>query len=156
MYNLYQALASVAVFLSVMGSASAETHTVTFQNKFPMLMQNFRAISTGRPYVSNGPLISAIAYLQTGPCLQSGENCAIVETTLRNPPSPGAGSSTDISLIPPHKFNVKTGFHYTHGCDNQGTTCDNANCPKAYRKTDDNFALVNCQANDVNLVITFC
>ena len=37
----------------------------------------------------------------SGNCGFNGDRCTFVETTLRNPPCPGCGSSTDISLIPP-------------------------------------------------------
>lgn len=66
-----------------------------------MLIQGANVLSTGGAYTINGPLSSAIAYLQTGACLFNGEGCTTVETTLRNPPSPGAGSSTDLTLIYP-------------------------------------------------------
>lgn len=36
-----------------------------------------------------------------GSCGDNGEGCTLVETTLVNPTTPGSGSSTDISLIPP-------------------------------------------------------
>ena len=71
------------------------------------------------------------SYLFLGECGANGEQCTLVETTLRNPTSPGSGSSSDISLIPPyatscylhcadgvltmklsHKFNVAAGFKY--------------------------------------------
>ena len=47
---------------------------------------------------------------QSGSCGLNGEGCTLIETTLKNPTSPGAGSSTDISLIPPHTFSVTSGF----------------------------------------------
>lgn len=37
-----------------------------------------------------------------GGCGFNGEGCTLIETTLINPTSPGSGSSTDISLIPPY------------------------------------------------------
>ena len=45
-----------------------------------------------------------------GGCGFNGEGCTLIETTLVNPTSPGSGSSTDISLIPPHSFSVTSGF----------------------------------------------
>ncbi|KAM5544756.1 hypothetical protein V8D89_001654 [Ganoderma adspersum] len=121
-----------------------------------MLIQGPNVLSTGGPYTSNGPIISAIAYLQTGQCGFNGEGCTLVETTLVNPTSPDSGSSTDISLIPPHAFSVTSGFGYYNGCDGTGTDCDNANCPTAFHVDNDTHVQVPCQSNDVDLVITFC
>ncbi|KAJ3846323.1 hypothetical protein EV368DRAFT_89215 [Lentinula lateritia] len=92
-----------------------ETHTVVFTNLcgtgVPTLKVNGATLSTGGSFTSNGPLISAIAiaYLDVG-CGADGEGCTMVETTLVNPTTPGSGSSTDITLIPPHSFSVTTGF----------------------------------------------
>ncbi|KIM36831.1 hypothetical protein M413DRAFT_448950 [Hebeloma cylindrosporum] len=140
----------------------AETHTVHFVNRCgrgtPTLVRAGQILSTGGDFTSNGPFSSAIAYLQTGNCLLNGERCTTIETTLVNPnPSlPGSGSSTDITLIPPHEFSVTTGFSYFHGCDGAGHTWDNANCNTAFHKPDDTGVQVACQVNDVNLQITFC
>lgn len=97
------------------------TNHLIFQ---PTLVQGGRILSTGGDYVSNGPLTAAIAYLQTGNCLLNGENCSTLETTLKNPTCAGCGSSTDVSLIPPHKFSVTTGFGYYNGCDGTGNNCE--------------------------------
>ncbi|KAF8079237.1 hypothetical protein FPV67DRAFT_1468015 [Lyophyllum atratum] len=121
-----------------------------------MLIQGPNVLSTGGDYVSNGPLLGAIAYLQTGNCGFNGERCTLIETTLKNPTSPGGGSSTDISLIPPLAFSVTSGFGYYNGCDGGGANCNNANCPTAFRQPSDTFVQVACQTNDVNLAITFC
>ena len=51
-----------------------------------------------------------ITDLYPGECLLNGEKCTTLEMTLVNPTAPGAGSSTDISLITPHAFNVETSF----------------------------------------------
>ncbi|KAG8734785.1 hypothetical protein FRC10_011439 [Ceratobasidium sp. 414] len=131
-------------------SAAAESHT-------PKLVQNGKVLSNGGSYTHNGPLVAAIAYLDTG-CQLNGESCATVETTLKNPTSPGSGSSTDVTLIPPHKFNVKTGFSYYNGCDGKGNTCASAQCcpDHAFCKPDDYQAQRQCQADNVDLEITFC
>ncbi|KAI0661326.1 hypothetical protein C8Q70DRAFT_970418 [Cubamyces menziesii] len=76
--------------------------------------------------------------------------------TLVNPTAPGAGSSTDISLIAPHAFNVETSFSYFGGCDGQGATCDSGACKSAFFQPNDNQVQVQCETNDVNLLITFC
>ncbi|KAF8883278.1 hypothetical protein BD779DRAFT_1540444, partial [Infundibulicybe gibba] len=123
--------------------AQAETHTV----HFPQLIQGPNVLSTGADFTSNGPLRS---------CGFNGDGCTIVETTLRNPPSPGAGSSTDISLIPDHKFSVTTGFGYFNGCDGLGANCNNPQCTTAFFQPGDNQVQVQCEANNVNLAITFC
>ncbi|KAF8959258.1 glycopeptide [Flammula alnicola] len=148
------------VFLAGVLGAHAESHTVHFDNRCgrgtPTLIQGPNVLSSGADYTSNGPLISAIAYLQTGNCLFNGEGCTLIETTLVNPTSPGSGSSTDISLIPPHAFSVTSGFAYFNGCDGQGADCTGANCPTAFHVDTDTQVQVQCQVDNVDLVITFC
>ncbi|KAF9047790.1 glycopeptide [Panaeolus papilionaceus] len=150
---------SAALVLAVIG-AHAETHTVHFDNRCgrgtPTLIQGGRVLSTGGDFTINGPLTAAIAYLQTGNCGFNGDGCTLLETTLINPTSPGSGSSTDISLISPHTFSVPTGFGYYNGCNGAGADCTSANCPTAFHKPDDTHVQVACQANNVNLAITFC
>ncbi|PPR01381.1 hypothetical protein CVT24_006219 [Panaeolus cyanescens] len=150
---------SAALVLAVIG-ANAETHTVHFDNRCghgtPTLIQGGRVLSTGGDFTSNGPLVAAIAYLQTGSCGFNGEGCTLLETTLVNPTSPGSGSSTDISLISPHAFSVTTGFGYFNGCDGAGADCSSPSCPTAFRQPSDTHVQVACQANNVNLAITFC
>ncbi|KAG9079191.1 hypothetical protein FS749_008748 [Ceratobasidium sp. UAMH 11750] len=98
---------------------TAETHTIIFTNRCghgsPTLIQAGRVLSTGSAYTANGPIVAAIAYLQTGSCGLNGENCTTLETTLKNPLS-----STDVSLIPPHAFSTPIGFAYHGGCDGTG------------------------------------
>ncbi|KIK70341.1 hypothetical protein GYMLUDRAFT_65578 [Collybiopsis luxurians FD-317 M1] len=151
----FAALAITALIAGV----QAETHTVTFTNKCgrgtPLLKQNGVTLSTGGAYTSNGPLEAAIAYLDVG-CGANGEGCTLVETTLINPTSPGAGSSTDISLISPHTFSVTTGFGYYNGCDGTGADCTSASCSTAFHVSSDNQVQVQCETNNVNLAITFC
>ncbi|QRV92896.1 hypothetical protein RhiJN_20914 [Ceratobasidium sp. AG-Ba] len=154
---------SVFAFVSLVTlEVLAERHVVHFDNRCghgtPTLIQGGRVLSTGGDYVSNGPLIAAIAYLQTGQCGFNGENCSILETTLKNPTCPGCGSSTDVSLIPPHKFSVTTGFGYYNGCDGVGNNCKWAGCcpDGAFCITTDYQSQRQCLANDVNLAITFC
>ncbi|KAJ3817323.1 glycopeptide [Lentinula raphanica] len=152
-----------ALIVFVVG-VQAETHTVVFVNRCgrgtPRLKRNGVTLSTGGPYTSNGKhrLCTASSQLliaRTG-CGADGEGCTMVETTLVNPTTPGSGSSTDITLIPPHEFSVTTGFGYYNGCDGAGTDCTNPSCPLAFRKPSDTFAQVACQADNVNLAITFC
>ncbi|PPR00151.1 hypothetical protein CVT24_005052 [Panaeolus cyanescens] len=149
-----------AALALVVAQANAETHTVHFTNNCgfgtPTLIQGPNVLSTGGDFTSNGPLVSAIAYLQTGACGFNGEGCTLVELTLINPTSPGSGSSADISLIAPHAFSVTSGFGYFNGCDGAGADCTNANCPTAFRNPDDTFVQVACQSDNVNLAITFC
>ncbi|KAJ4475342.1 glycopeptide [Lentinula edodes] len=139
--------------------ALAETHTVVFNNLcgrgVPTLKRNGVTLSTGGAFTSNGPLIAAIAYLDVG-CGADGQGCTMVETTLVNPTTPGSGSSTDITLIPPHSFSVTTGFGYFNGCNGAGADCTNANCPTAFHNPSDTHVQVACQSDNVNLVITFC
>ncbi len=51
-----------------------------------------------------------VTYPSTGECLLNGEKCTTLEMTLVDPTAPGSGSSTDISLIAPHAFNVPASF----------------------------------------------
>ncbi|KAJ6491016.1 glycopeptide [Mycena sanguinolenta] len=143
---------SLALLALAIGSARAqETHTVSFTNRCgfgtPTLIQGPNVLSTG-DYRSNGPLISAIAYLQTGACGFNGEGCTLVETTLTN-----GFSSTDISLIPPHAFSVTTGFGYYNGCDGTGTDCQEPNCPQAFESSDQTWKQIGCPAANVDLAV---
>ncbi|XP_006460525.1 hypothetical protein AGABI2DRAFT_192200 [Agaricus bisporus var. bisporus H97] len=148
-----------AILSTTVIGAWAETHTVHFNNRCgfgtPMLIQGPNVLSRGGDFTSNGPFRAAIAYLQNGNCGFNGDGCTLVELTLVNPTSPGSGSSADISLIPPLKFSQAASFNYNK-CGNIGASCPDANCPKAFRKPDDNFAQVACQENDAGLTITFC
>ncbi|KAF8726212.1 hypothetical protein AX14_007924 [Amanita brunnescens Koide BX004] len=158
---MFKSLITIALLsLTLATAVSAESHTVHFVNNCgrgtPTLVQNGNILSTGGDYVSNGPLISAIAYLQTGSCGLNGEGCTLIETTLVNPTTPGSGSSTDISLIPPHAFSVTSGFGYYNGCDGAGADCTNPNCPTAFFQPGDTGVQVPCQVDNVDLAITFC
>ncbi|KAJ7605191.1 glycopeptide [Roridomyces roridus] len=150
---------SLVLFAFAVSAVRGESHTVTFVNKcgkgMPRLIQGSSTLSTGAAHTVNGPLIGAIAYLQTGSCGFNGESCTMVETTLKNPTTPGSGSSTDITLIAPHKFSVTTGFKYTNGCST-GADCTSASCKTAFHVSTDTQVQVACQANNVNLEITFC
>ncbi|KAF5327514.1 hypothetical protein D9619_005154 [Psilocybe cf. subviscida] len=103
MFSVKAVMSLLAV--SVLG-AMAETHTVRLVNNCgfgtPTLVKGSSVLSTGAEVTSSGPLINAIAYLQTGGCgTFNGAGCTVVETTLRNPTSTGNGSFTEISLISP-------------------------------------------------------
>ncbi|OBZ68278.1 hypothetical protein A0H81_11971 [Grifola frondosa] len=147
-------------YVGTITGVSAEQHTIRFQNNCgkgtPQLVQNGNILSTGQDYVSNGPFTAGIAYLQTGECLLNGEGCTLLEMTLVNPTAPGSGSSTDISLIPPHAFNVEASFSYFDGCDGAGATCSSSTCPTAFFQPNDNQVQVQCQTDNVNLLISFC
>jgi len=137
----------------------AESHIIRFNNRCgtgtPQLVIGGQVISNGEDWTSNGSA-SGIAYLQTGPCLLNGENCALVEFNMNNPTCAGCGSYVDISLIPPHKLNVAVGFSFFNGCDGQGAQCTTAGCSTAYHNSNDNQVIASCQTNDVDLLITFC
>ncbi|KAE9399171.1 hypothetical protein BT96DRAFT_920267 [Gymnopus androsaceus JB14] len=122
-----QFTASFLILASLVAFVAAETHTITFTNN----------------------------YLQTGGCGLNGDSCTAVETTLQNPTSPGAGSATDITLIPDHAFSVTSGFGYFDGCDGTGLDCTSASCPGAFTDPT-NGDIVSCEADNVNLAITFC
>ncbi|KAF9486085.1 Glp-like protein [Pholiota conissans] len=147
--------------VSITRYVRAETHTVHFSNNCgfgtPTLIQGPNILSQGNDVTFNGPLFSAIAYLQTGGCGFNGEGCTLIETTLTNPVNgPGSGSSTDISLIPPHSFSVTSGFGYFGGCDGAGADCTSPSCTIAFPQPGDTDKQVTCQADNVNLAITFC
>jgi len=141
-------------------SALAEKHTISFDNQCgygsPRLIQKGNILSTGDPYTSSGPFWAGIAYLQTGNCLLNGERCTLVEMSLANPTCSGCGSSVDISLIPPLAYSVPASFSYSGGCDGQGATCSSQACKTAFFVPTDNHVQVQCQEDDVNLLITFC
>ncbi|PIL32341.1 hypothetical protein GSI_05587 [Ganoderma sinense ZZ0214-1] len=155
------AFATAAVaFAALIGSVIGESHTVHFDNRCgygtPTLIQGPNVLSTGADYTSNGPLIAAIAYLQTGNCGFNGDGCTLIETTLENVAPGNGGSSSDISLIPPHQFSVTSGFGYYNGCDGAGADCTYQGCPTAFYHPDDTWVQVACRDDNVNLVITFC
>ncbi|KAH7884181.1 hypothetical protein F5I97DRAFT_1666617 [Phlebopus sp. FC_14] len=150
---------SLALALSLFTaiSANAESHVIKFVNQCgygsPALILDGNNILSGDQYTSSGPF-SGIAYLQTGFCNTNGENCTLLETTLINPTCTGCGSSTDISLIPPHAYSVETSFAYYDGCDGVGQTCDSPNCTQnAFFVPTDNFVQVECQSTDVSVVL---
>ncbi|PIL32320.1 hypothetical protein GSI_05566 [Ganoderma sinense ZZ0214-1] len=151
---------ATVVLAALVGTVVAESHTVHFTNNCgfgtPTLIQGGNVLSTGGDHTSNGPLVAAIAYLQTGSCGFNGEGCTLVETTLVNPTSSGSGSSTDISLISPHAFSVTSGFGYYGGCDGAGADCTSGSCSTAFHVSTDTGVQVACQVNNVNLAITFC
>ncbi|KAM5544737.1 hypothetical protein V8D89_001635 [Ganoderma adspersum] len=159
---------AVVTLAALVSTVVAEMHTVHFENNCvasslsqqtcthfmllfscgfgaPRLVQGDNVLSKGKDFVSDGPLVSAIAYLQNDHCDFNGENCTLLETTLVNFAPGNSGSLTGISLIPPHKFSVPTGFH----CVGVGADCDREDRPAASNP-------VSCQEEDVNLAITFC
>ncbi|THU80002.1 hypothetical protein K435DRAFT_823784 [Dendrothele bispora CBS 962.96] len=157
----FTSLSLFATIGALIASAHAETHTVIFDNRCgfgtPTLIQGPNVLGTGNgPFTFNGPLISAIAYVKTvhslGGCGFDGGGCTLIETTLVNPTSAGSGSSTDISLIPPHSFSVTSGFGYFNGCDGAGADCTNPDCPTAFHVSTDTNVQVACQTNDVSLL----
>ncbi|KIP11607.1 hypothetical protein PHLGIDRAFT_99429 [Phlebiopsis gigantea 11061_1 CR5-6] len=158
--TLVKVFLGLALALSATSAVSAESHTVKFDNQCgkgtPTLIIGGKVVSTGDPFTSNGAISGGIAYLQTGGCGFNGEDCTLMEMTLGNPTCPGCGSSTDISLITPHAFNVESSFSYYGGCDGQGTTCDSESCDTAFHQPNDNQVQVQCEEDNVNLLITFC
>ncbi|OSX66380.1 hypothetical protein POSPLADRAFT_1038599 [Postia placenta MAD-698-R-SB12] len=155
--------AALAAALFATASVRAETHTITFINQCgygtPQLIQGANILSTGEPYVSNGPFDSAISYLQTGGCGFNGEDCTLLEMTIANAVVAGGGPSADISLISPHSFSVWSSFAYygaSGGCDYTGANCAAANCPQAFYYSDETQVQVACQEDDINLLIAFC
>ncbi|EIW52330.1 glycopeptide [Trametes versicolor FP-101664 SS1] len=149
-------IVSVAVAVCASTLVSAEGHLrIIYRcgSGTPTLVQGGRVLSTGGDFVSNGPLNSAVAYLQTGQCGFDGQNCAAVEMTLANP----SDSFADISLIPPHAFNVgSVSFRFFGTCSGFGATCASAGCGAAMHSADDTGAIVFCGESDVNLLVEFC
>ncbi|PCH43867.1 glycopeptide, partial [Wolfiporia cocos MD-104 SS10] len=147
------------VAATLFATASAETHTIRFNNQCgygtPQLVYNGAAVSTGQDYTVDGSF-SGIAYLQTGDCGLNGEECLLLEMTLINPTVPGGGSSADISLIAPHAFNVQGSFSYFNGCNNTGANCADASCAAAFYQPDETEVQVACETDDVDLLIAFC
>ncbi|KAK0209937.1 glycopeptide [Armillaria fumosa] len=147
--------------LGTLPYATAESHTVKLINQCgtgtPTLSQNFVILSTGADYTATGPFESAIAWLETNDCGFNGRYCTIVEITLKNPTAPGAGSSVDLSIIKPNNvFNVPASFSYFNGCDGQGKSCSSSDCVDAFHTATDWDALVQCEDDDVGIIITFC
>ncbi|KAE9409423.1 hypothetical protein BT96DRAFT_985127 [Gymnopus androsaceus JB14] len=151
----------VSAALSFVGTIRAqETHTVTFTNNCgfgtPLLLQNGNTLSTGGSFTSDGPLLAAIAFLQTGSCGADGEGCTLLELTLVNPSAEFSGSSADISLIPPHAFSVTSGFGYFNGCDGAGADCTDSSCPTAFFTPTTCCPQVACNVDNVDIALTFC
>ncbi|KAL5507200.1 hypothetical protein ACEPAH_6656 [Sanghuangporus vaninii] len=158
-------LSSLAVLVVSALHVLAESHTIRFQNNCgtgtPKLIKGATVLSSGEDYTSNGPIESSIAYLdRNNECGFNGEHCTLVEMNMNNPSCPGCGSSVDISLIPDHAFNVETAFAFYGGggnqCDGLGAICADAKCNTAFFVPDDNQVQRACQADNVNLLITFC
>ncbi|KII89699.1 hypothetical protein PLICRDRAFT_561358 [Plicaturopsis crispa FD-325 SS-3] len=141
------------------GWVSAETHTITLVNNCgtgnPVLKTNGNTLKSGNgDYTSNAAIVAAISYLDTG-CGANGEGCLLVETTMQNPSTAGSGSSTDLSLIPPHAFNRKATFAYKNGCSDS-LSCDSGSCDTAFHVDTDTYVQRACQVNDAGLTITYC
>ncbi|EIN12106.1 hypothetical protein PUNSTDRAFT_50771 [Punctularia strigosozonata HHB-11173 SS5] len=153
-------VALTTILITGVSLVNAETHTIRFDNQCghgtPILLQNGNILSKGEDYTHTGSFSSAIAYLQTGDCEYNGENCTLMELTLGNPTCAGCGSSADLSLIPPHAFSVTTSFSYFNGCDGTGATCSSSTCDTAFFVPDDNQVQVACQADNVDILISFC
>ncbi|KAJ7122431.1 hypothetical protein C8R44DRAFT_786160 [Mycena epipterygia] len=161
MFKIQPTLLAALTLLAGMSAVNAETHTVTFKNNcgggsVPQLISGNSVLSNGEPHTVQGPFPDARAYLQQGKkCGFNGDQCTVVEITLKDPNGKGDGSSVDLSLIPPLAYSVKTGFKYTSGCSS-GAVCGDANCNTAFHKSDDTFTQVSCQAADTSIEITFC
>ncbi|OSX66378.1 hypothetical protein POSPLADRAFT_1133378 [Postia placenta MAD-698-R-SB12] len=152
--------AAIAATLFATAGVNAEQHIIRFSNQCgygtPQLIQGGNVLSTGEDYVSNGPFESAISYLQTGPCLFNGEECLLVEMTIGNPTVPGGGPSVDLSLIPPHAYNVETSFAFwggTGGCNNTGADCADPTCADAFFTPDETQVQVSCQGDNVRTLL---
>ncbi|EJD03421.1 uncharacterized protein FOMMEDRAFT_156827 [Fomitiporia mediterranea MF3/22] len=143
-------------FSLLAAGALAETHKVTFENKCgkgtPQLQQKNKTVSSTSTYTANSTFESATAFLQTGECGGNGQNCTLIETNLKN----SGNSSTNITLVPPQKFNVPAAFRYEGGCNGTGLNCTSANCTEAIHNRTVSVKPSSCNASNVNLIITFC
>ncbi|KAL0061202.1 hypothetical protein AAF712_011961 [Marasmius tenuissimus] len=74
--QLSSVFTTLAVLAAAAGTVMGERHTVNMINRCgrgtPQLIRGPKVLSTGGSYTENGPLTSAIAYLQTGQCLFNG------------------------------------------------------------------------------------
>ncbi|KAK1233509.1 hypothetical protein PQX77_003320 [Marasmius sp. AFHP31] len=72
--QLSSVFATLAVLAAAAGTVMGKRHTVMINRCGRGTPQLIRGpnLSTGGSYTENGPLTSAIAYLQTGQCLFSG------------------------------------------------------------------------------------
>ncbi|KAJ7220844.1 hypothetical protein GGX14DRAFT_559630 [Mycena pura] len=158
---------AIAILAVVVRDVAAEKHTITFTNDCevglgtPVLMQGDNTLSTGpQPFTIDGPLVGAIAFLQTGRCGGfgglPGNGCGIVEINLVDPSMSGSNSTADISLIFPFPFNVVLGFEYFNGCDGLGANCTDDACPGARHVPTDIAQIITCDADNVGLAISFC
>ncbi|KAK0196803.1 hypothetical protein F5146DRAFT_994657 [Armillaria mellea] len=155
---MFKKLLFSAIFAA---TAYAESHTVRLTNRCgygtPMLTDQWGNVLSTGTFTAYGALIGARAWLQNGSCGGGGTDCTIIEITLRNPQSEGAGSSADISLIEPgNKFTNAAGFVYFNGCDGQGKYCNNPDCSEAFHNPWDYGAQVQCEINDVGIEVFFC
>ncbi|KAE9395181.1 hypothetical protein BT96DRAFT_885841 [Gymnopus androsaceus JB14] len=144
-----------AVISSLVALVAAESHTISFTNLCgggtpTLVSQNGAILSTGGAYTADGPIVGALAYLQTGGCGLNGDFCTTVETTLIN-----GGSATDITLVPDHEFSVTSGFGYYNGCDGTGLDCQEPDCPGAFTDSTNGW-IISCATDNVDLAITFC
>ncbi|KAI0030058.1 hypothetical protein K488DRAFT_33100, partial [Vararia minispora EC-137] len=139
--------------LAAASGVLAEMHTVEFYNLCgsgtPVLMQNGVVLSTGAAYTSDGPLMSILAFLQTGACGPNGENCTVVQANLTNPTCVGCGSAAAVNLFPPYAFSKTTGLGFYNGCDGAGIDCTSPSCP-IYDVTT-GLRTVRCQTDNVSL-----
>ncbi|GJE97615.1 glycopeptide [Phanerochaete sordida] len=147
---------------SAAAQTSTELHMIQFVNNCgfgtPLLKAstNNITISMGEAVTISGPLVDAVAFLQTGSCGDAGEGCTAVSITLRNPTSPGDGSSVVILEAPPYAFSVATGFGYFNGCDGAGQDCTFPGCPDPGCLPGHCPEPTDCEADNVNLAVTFC
>ncbi|KZV76445.1 hypothetical protein PENSPDRAFT_680115 [Peniophora sp. CONT] len=81
---MFSSALSVLALASLCAGVLAQTYTIFFDNKCgrgtPTLVdQNGAVLSTGGAYNFNGSIIGASAFLQTGSCGPSGENCCTLK-----------------------------------------------------------------------------
>ncbi|CCM02597.1 uncharacterized protein FIBRA_04700 [Fibroporia radiculosa] len=131
-------------------AVDADMHTVSFTNNCGYGTPNLVAesgtlLSDGAPLTMNGPLIGAVAFLQTGNCGNDGEDCTTVNITLEN----GENSFT---VNPPYGSSISVKFY--NGCDGLGVDCGVSGCSGPQPLGVSSFA--NCTAPNVDLEITFC
>ncbi|KAJ7638148.1 hypothetical protein B0H17DRAFT_1216809 [Mycena rosella] len=119
-------------------------------------------------FTINGPLLGAIAYLQTGEnildiieMMTSRQPAKVVADSMAKaapwskPALCNNGfSSAELSLIPSHSFFVTIGFGFFDGCDGAGADCTFPRCEPEFTDPSQTFKQVGCGAANVNLAVS--
>ncbi|GJE94381.1 hypothetical protein PsYK624_105500 [Phanerochaete sordida] len=129
-----KALLALGFACAALSGARAESHHIHFVDKCGGGTSSSGATleSSGHDYTSSGPLLRAIAYLQTGSCGATGSGCNVVEMNLQNP-------SSSIDVV-------------SGGIDASTISVAWQGCSGAYC----NAEVCICPSNNAGVEITFC